>query len=343
MQKRGISGLSSRQIKKLEKLGWPKEVIKKTVEYPQDQKSILKLERVGVKYNEKQILKEISLAIKDKEIFGIIGLAGSGKSTLLHVLVGLLEPTNGNVLLKIKETENEIPLYNKRTLANSLIGFSTQTTSFYPDLTVEENIEYFAALYGFRADTLNEVKESVFNLVPLKDSSHIKARNLSKGLQKKLDIACSLVHTPDILILDEPIADLDPVLCQELWSLIRRINNAGTTIILASHQLTDLEKVCDRIGILHKGNIAKIVNINALAHEPYEINLEIPHPRHFFKNMEEGTIFKKNQLTVRTKKPLLTAAKLIRQLKKSRGEHCLVNLTIKKPSLKKIFDEVVQT
>lgn len=341
MQKEGLNKSTSRQVKKLKKIGWPEEIIKRTIKHPDERNFVVKLEKISFNFDDKPVLRNIDLTIKEKEIFGIIGLAGSGKTTLLHILVGLLEPLNGKVILRLKETGTQINICEKKSLANSMIGFSTQIPSFYPDLSIEENIEYFASLYGFNMDRLEEVKEAVFNLVSLKEIKQLKARNLSKGLQKKLDIACALIHSPEILVLDEPTADLDPILCQELWSLIRRINNAGTTIILASHQLNNLDRVCNRIGILHKGEFVKILNMKLLAQEPYEISVTLPHPKHFFKRFEGNVTFRKEGIVVQSNKPLLTAEKMIKQLRKEKGETCLTDFKIKKPSLKKIFDEVI--
>lgn len=338
MNKMGNS-LASFEFKKLESLGWPGDIIKKTLSNPNDKQIIFKLERVGMEFDGKTLLKDIDLTIKEGEIFGVVGLAGSGKSTLLNILVGLQKPTNGRVLLRLKETGEEIDLYQKKGLTNALIGFSTQTSSFYPDLTVEENIAYFASLYGL-SDRLDEVKSAVFSLMQLKDISLAKASSLSKGLQKKLDIACAIVHTPDILVLDDPTADLDPLLCSELWSLIRRINNAGTTIVLASHNLTGIEDVCTRVGIIHKGIIARLVNTNFIGREPYEITATLPHPKHFLKNAPEAA-FSGNQAIFKSKKPLQTAGSIIRQLEKMKAETSLVSFNVKKPSLERIFNEVV--
>ncbi len=342
MTKRGSGYSSSFELKNLGKFGWPEEIIKKTLQHPEDRRFILKLEKVGVGFGNTVVLKEVSLAIKEGEIFGIVGLAGSGKSTLLNALVGLLKPTNGKVLLRLKETESEVDVYKKRSLANSLMGFSTQTPSFYPELTVDENIEYFASLYGFGIDKFEEIKENVFNLMPLKDLRDVKAKNLSKGQQKKLDIACAMVHSPDILVVDEPTADFDPVLCKELWNLIRRVNNAGTTIILASHRLEDFENICSRIGILHNGNITRIVETHALSKEPYEVTLTIPHPRHFIKKISGDATFGNDSVSIKTSSPMQTASSLINQIKKGGGEGCLLSFSIKKLSLKELFDEVVR-
>ncbi len=339
MSKKGGSRTSF-EFKKLEQLGWPSEIIKKTLSSPDNGQTILRLERIGMKFDGKTLLKDIDLTIREGEIFGLVGLAGSGKSTLLSILVGLQRPTSGRILLHLKETGEEIDLYQQKGFTNSIIGFSTQTPSFYPDITVEENIEYFASLYGL-SNRLDGVKEAVFNLVPLKDIGPLKAHSLSKGMQKKLDIACALVHTPDILVLDDPTADLDPLLCRELWSLIRRINNAGTTIVLASHNLMGIEDICTRVGIIHNGIIARLVNTKSIDREPYEITLTLPHPKHFLKNVGVEAAFSENQAILKSKRPLQTAGLLIKQLEKMKGGTSLVSFNIKKPSLESVFNEVI--
>ncbi|NTV24569.1 MAG: ABC transporter ATP-binding protein, partial [Nanoarchaeota archaeon] len=144
------------------------------------------------------------------------------------------------------------------------VGFAAQTPSFYPTLTVSENLDYFSALYNMpRKARLSNIS-LLLELVELSGARNILAKNLSGGMQRRLDIACAIIHNPSILILDEPTSDLDPVLSKHIWFLLQKINRRGTTVIVASHHLSDMESVCSRIGILNSGKLTNIGTLHEL-------------------------------------------------------------------------------
>ena len=139
-----------------------------------------------------------------------------------------------------------------------LYGFAAQSPSFYPNLSVLENLDYFGTLYNLSKEAIKSNINYLLDLVGLTQSQHVLAKELSGGMQRRLDIACSLIHDPKILLLDEPTADLDPVLSNKIWNLLRIINQRGTTVILASHHIIELDKLCDRVAILKDGRIKAI-------------------------------------------------------------------------------------
>jgi len=193
------------------------------------------------------------LDVNENEIFGIIGPTGVGKTTLLECIVGLLNPDEGDVYIKINE--NYYSVLKHRNHFKPFFGFASQYPSIYNNLTVEENLKYFAALYRLRKEEANNNINYLLHLLNLQDDKKTLAGNLSGGMQKRLEIACSLIHNPKILLLDEPTADLDVISRKQIWGLIKEINKNGTTIILSSHLLQEMELLCNRVAILKSGRV----------------------------------------------------------------------------------------
>src|SRR3989344_6087800 len=194
--------------------------------------SLFELKEGTKKFGNATILDRVTLTIKEGDIFGIVGINGSGKTTLLKLLIGYYTPDKGTI------TYNNKPF--KKTTIKKDIGFTAQESSFYPQLTVEENLLYFGSLYGLSTPEARAHTERVLALFELLPSRRHLSRTLSGGMQRRLEMACSLIHDPKILILDEPTEDLDPALRRNILSLIKKINSLGTTIILTSHLLGDL-------------------------------------------------------------------------------------------------------
>ncbi len=226
-----------------------------------DNSDIIRVSGVSKSYGTRIILDNVNLNVKKGEILGIIGSSGSGKTTLLNIIIGFINPEEGSVNIRVSENnyfvghDRFLDVHKSKSIISHYYGFAAQVPSFYEDLTVRENIDYFGSLYGLPKSVLRTNTEILLHLMDLFPAKNILGKNLSGGMERRLDIACSLVHDPEILILDEPTADLDPVLRKQIYDLIKKINNKNTTIILASHHLTELEQVCDRIAILDHGRI----------------------------------------------------------------------------------------
>ena len=227
---------------------------------------ILRVENITKSYEDRIVLKNVNLDIKAGEILGIIGSSGSGKTTFLNILIGFLDTDSGDIKFKQKnliagsEENNEVftSVYKKQRYFKSMYGFASQLPSFYEKLTVKENLIYFGELYSLSRESLNANIKTLLELLNLTSYANMLGKNLSGGMERRLDIACALVHNPEILILDEPTADLDPVLRRNIWELIRKINKRGTTVILSSHHLNELETLCDRIAIIKDSTIMDI-------------------------------------------------------------------------------------
>ena len=234
------------------------------------QDQFFKVRNLKKAFGKHLVLAGVNLDVKKGEILGIIGTSGSGKTTLLHSLIGFLKPDKGEVQMLLEPSHRALgeptykDVYKNLSLVKTSYGFASQQPSFYDALTVEENLKFFGSLYELPKHTINTNMRLLLHLMDLEPARHLLGKNLSGGMERRLDIACSLMHDPAVLILDEPTADLDPVLRNHIYDLIRKINNKNTTIVLASHHLVDLERVCDRIAILKEGKIFAVGTLEEL-------------------------------------------------------------------------------
>ena len=199
------------------------------------------------KPNAFEALKGINLNIPKKSIFGLLGANGAGKSTLINIIAGLVLKTEGNV----KVWGNDIDI-NERN-AKLSIGVVPQELILDPFFTPRETLEYQSGYYGVPKS--ENCVEEILETVGLTDKADAYARSLSGGMRRRLMIGKAMVHRPPILILDEPTAGVDVALRQSLWKEVRKLNEAGVTIILTTHYLEEAEAMCDSLAIVNKGQI----------------------------------------------------------------------------------------
>ena len=216
---------------------------------------LIKLKGVGREFGKSKILEDVNITIEEGDIFGVIGESGSGKTTLLNLLTGFVEPSQGEILYYSKVTHEPRDLNENLSKIKKQIGFTPQHNSFYPKLTVKENLLHFGLLYGVKRDVLVNNIKNLLTFTGLMEHRDKLAEHLSGGMQKRLDISCSLVHKPKILVLDEPTADLDPLLQKEILWLLQESNKQGITIVIASHHLDSIEHLCNKVAIIHKGRV----------------------------------------------------------------------------------------
>jgi len=212
---------------------------------------LISVENLTKKFNREMVLHSLVLHIYKGEIIGIVGGSGTGKTTLLKTLVGELAADAGMVIYHFKERVKVTALTGKSAFY-SIIGFSPQESSFYDHLTVEENLFFYSRLYGLSG---GQNTRNLLFWVNLYNKKATRAKDLSGGMQRRLDIACALVHHPRILFLDEPVAHLDPINRKQIWALISKLNHAGTTIVMTSNFEEEIRPICTRMVCLKNGQI----------------------------------------------------------------------------------------
>tara|TARA_Y100000310_G_C20621088_1_gene783323 strand:- start:649 stop:1572 length:924 start_codon:yes stop_codon:yes gene_type:complete len=210
---------------------------------------------VTKEFKRSKILQDVNISIEEGDIYGIIGQSGSGKTTLLNLIGGYLRPSEGTVAYFSAVDHQPKELRKHFHKIKRHLGFTHQHYSFYPKLTVKENLLHFGRLMGMKKTLLIENAKSLLRFTGLYDHRNKLSEHLSGGMQRRLDIACSLIHKPKVLLLDEPTADLDPLLQEEILNLLKAVNKQGITIIIASHHLESLERICSKIAFVHNGTV----------------------------------------------------------------------------------------
>ncbi|USN45845.1 MAG: ABC transporter ATP-binding protein [Candidatus Woesearchaeota archaeon] len=224
--------------------------------------SVFEIRNLRKSYGKHVVLDDINIKVKAGEILGLIGSSGSGKTTLLNSIIGFIKPDSGEIMFRHKTHDKKksdyLSVERHQQLVKTKYGFASQSPSFYDKLTVIENLRYFGSLHGLSRLTIETNAQTLLKLMGLEAAESTLAKNLSGGMERRLDISCAMMHDPDVLLLDEPTADLDPILRKHIWDLVKMINKKGTSIILASHHLAELEDLCSRIAIIKKGNIRAV-------------------------------------------------------------------------------------
>lgn len=196
-------------------------------------------------YGKVKALDEVNLSVYKGEIFGILGPSGSGKTTLLKILTGQLMPSNGHVCVLDKETRN----FDGSDFVK--LGVMLDNIGLYQRLTCMENLRVYAMI--------NEVKVAhifeILKTVDLLDAKDRQVHKLSKGMAQRLSLACSVMHNPKILFLDEPTSGLDPVTTGFIHDLILNLRKSGTIIVMATHDMNEATKLCDRVALLNEGKV----------------------------------------------------------------------------------------
>jgi len=200
------------------------------------------------KYNSLTAVENLSLSVSGGELFGLIGPDGAGKTTLMRCICTLLVPTSGTILVKgLEVTQNIVAI-------RSLLGYMPQRFSLYLDLTVEQNLRFFAELFQVPLREREIRMQQLYQFSRLEPFKKRLAGALSGGMKQKLALSCALIHTPQILILDEPTFGVDPVSRQEFWNILRSIQQQGTTILVSTAYMDEANQ-CDRVALFFNGRV----------------------------------------------------------------------------------------
>ena len=213
-------------------------------------KNAIETKKLTKVYNNNfKAVNSLNLEIPDKTIFGMLGPNGAGKTTTIKMLTCLIQPTSGHATVggyDVQKNPDEV---------RNLLGMVPQQVSLYKDLTIMENSQLCADYYGVDPNERDSRIEDLMELVDIKYAKDKRVGQLSGGQKQKASLVASLVHRPEILFLDEPTIGLDPTTKRTLWDLIRELNDNGHTIILCSHDMHEVDMLCDNVGIINTGNL----------------------------------------------------------------------------------------
>ncbi len=281
-------------------------------------------------------LKDFNIKIKKGSIHGLLGPNGAGKSTFINILGGLVKKNKGNINIC------GIDIDKNQKLSKFKIGIVPQELNIDPFFTPFELLELQAGLYGISKK--NRKTEEILNNVGLIDKKNAYARTLSGGMRRRLLVAKALVHSPEMLILDEPTAGVDVELRSMLWNYIRDINNKGTTICLTTHYLEEAEKLCENITILDKGQVIKddtkinLLNIISTKTASFDLASKQELPREL---LQFNPKIEKNRLTLSYDKSKMSLGNIINILNK----HNIVFLEMStyESNLENVFTKLISS
>jgi ABC-2 type transport system ATP-binding protein len=203
-----------------------------------------------------QALKALDLKVHRGEIFGLLGPNGSGKTTTIKLLLGLLFPTDGEALIFNEPTTN--------VSKNERIGYLPEESYLYKFLNAEETLQFYGRLFKIPSSERKKRVGRLIDMVGLGAAKHRQLREYSKGMQRRIGLAQALINNPELILLDEPTSGLDPIGTAEIKNLIRDLREQGKTIVLSGHLLADMQDICDRIAILHRGELKELGKVTDL-------------------------------------------------------------------------------
>lgn len=224
---------------------------------------MLKIENLTKYYGNIRGVEDLSLELRDGEIFGFIGPNGAGKSTTIKCIMNFINKTSGNIYI------NDILVEDKNFEYKNLIGYLPSEIHLYDDYTVLEMFKYSSLFYSNKA-----LKRALELSKRLELETNKKIEDLSLGNLKKVGIVLALMHNPKLLILDEPTSGLDPIIQEEFFNILKEEKKKGTTIFFSSHVLSEIKKVCDRVGIIKEGHLIRVDTISNFNKNNY-LNIHI--------------------------------------------------------------------
>ena len=201
-------------------------------------------------------LKALDLEVHRGEVFGLLGPNGSGKTTTIKLILGLLFPTSGEAVVLGKSATD--------VQKNERIGYLPEESYLYRFLNAEETLDFYARLFDMSAETRQERVDGLIKQVGLDTARKRQLQEYSKGMTRRIGLAQALINNPDLILLDEPTSGLDPIGTREMKDMILRLRDEGKTVVMCSHLLADVQDVCDRIAILHQGELKELGRVDSL-------------------------------------------------------------------------------
>lgn len=210
--------------------------------------TIIKTDRLSKRFGHITAVDNLELEVLKGEVFGLVGPDGAGKTTAIRLLAGIMDASSGSATIAGFDLRRETERIKEH------IGYMAQQFALYGDLTVLENLTFFADVFGVRGPVRRERIERLLNFARLAEFTHRPAGQLSGGMKKKLGLACALIHSPDILYLDEPTTGVDPVSRREFWDILTGLHVEGTTILVSTPYMDEAER-CSRVGLMYNGRL----------------------------------------------------------------------------------------
>jgi ABC-2 type transport system ATP-binding protein len=208
---------------------------------------LLELDGLQKSYGEVQALRGVTFSVAAGEVFGLVGPDGAGKTSLIRIVAGLLRPSGGRVVRGFRGT----------------VGYISQRFSLYRDLSVTENVDFFANVYGLR--NYAGRRDALLEQIGLARFRHRLAEQLSGGMKQKLALCCSLIHEPDLLLMDEPTTGVDPVSRREFWGIVFRLQQNGLSVLSSTPYMDEAEQF-DRLALLHQGQVLRLGSADEIRH-----------------------------------------------------------------------------
>jgi ABC-2 type transport system ATP-binding protein len=230
--------------------------------------AIIQIDQLRVEYGgaeRKVALRGLTLAVNAGEVFGYLGPNGAGKTTTMNVLLGFANATSGTAQLFGVDV--------RQPIARQRIGYLPELTYYYKFLTAEEILRFYAKIFGIAKNEIESRIDAVLKLVELDHARKRQIKTYSKGMQQRVGLAQALINNPDLLILDEPTSGLDPIGRMQVRGIIQRLKGEGKTVFFSSHELGEVETVCDRVAILAGGELKAEGCVSDLTHK-YNAPLE---------------------------------------------------------------------
>lgn len=299
---------------------------------------IIEVSNLVKKYKDFSAVDGLDLNIEKGEIFGLLGPNGAGKSTTLNVMLGLLKMTSGEVKIYDKDFSK-----NARELKKH-IGYVPQDFAFFETLSANDNVTYWGKIYGLRGAKLENAVKEALEFTGLWEKRKGKANSFSGGMKRRLNIACAIVHSPEILFMDEPTVGVDPQSRNNILESIKTMNERGTTVIYTSHYMEEIEAICNRVAIMDFGKVIALGTVEELIDSiSKESRLSVDLSEYSDRAKEviessEGVIaceYENNMYHIRMNKEEKCLSVLLENL--MNNELRILSLTLEKPNLETAF------